>query len=139
MFYPCFNLTSYPQLENYLSPFMDAWEGGVADQLQVRPEGSPDPAIPDWLRTSPLPHYIFPKQEETAIVNDIPVPGSTLKRILISLARTGAGLMLLCKKSPPRGGNPHPHHDRDLPPHRRGAHLHHDGGLPRRGRCPSAP
>jgi hypothetical protein len=23
-------LTSYPQLENYLSPFMDAWEGGVA-------------------------------------------------------------------------------------------------------------
>jgi hypothetical protein len=27
-------LTSYPQLENYLSPFMDAWEGGAADQLQ---------------------------------------------------------------------------------------------------------
>jgi hypothetical protein len=26
-------LTSYPQLENYLSPFMDAWEGGAADQL----------------------------------------------------------------------------------------------------------
>ncbi|GHT01768.1 hypothetical protein AGMMS49525_03450 [Bacteroidia bacterium] len=27
-------LTSYPQLENYLSPFMDAWEGGAQDQLQ---------------------------------------------------------------------------------------------------------
>ena len=26
-------LTSYSQLENYLSPFMDAWEGGAADQL----------------------------------------------------------------------------------------------------------
>jgi hypothetical protein len=22
-------LTSYPQLENYLSPFMDVWEGGA--------------------------------------------------------------------------------------------------------------
>lgn len=27
-------LTSYPELENYLSPFMDAWEGGAQDQLQ---------------------------------------------------------------------------------------------------------
>jgi hypothetical protein len=27
-------LTSYPQLENYLSPFMDAWESGAQDQLQ---------------------------------------------------------------------------------------------------------
>ena len=30
-------LTSYPALENYLSPFMDAWQGGAQDQLQVRP------------------------------------------------------------------------------------------------------
>lgn len=30
-------LTSYPELENYLSPFMDAWLGGAAEQLQVRP------------------------------------------------------------------------------------------------------
>ena len=27
-------LTSYRELENYLSPFMDAWEGGAQDQLQ---------------------------------------------------------------------------------------------------------
>ncbi|MCP1994371.1 conjugal transfer protein MobC [Flavobacterium sp. HSC-61S13] len=27
-------LTSYSELENYLSPFMDAWEGGAQDQLQ---------------------------------------------------------------------------------------------------------
>lgn len=27
-------LTSYSELENYLSPFMDAWQGGAADQLQ---------------------------------------------------------------------------------------------------------
>ena len=26
-------LTSYPELENYLSPFMDAWKGGAQDQL----------------------------------------------------------------------------------------------------------
>ena len=30
-------LTSYPELENYLSPFMDAWKGNAQDQLQVRP------------------------------------------------------------------------------------------------------
>ncbi|MCO5286990.1 MAG: YWFCY domain-containing protein [Chitinophagaceae bacterium] len=27
-------LTSYAELENYLSPFMDAWQGGAQDQLQ---------------------------------------------------------------------------------------------------------
>lgn len=27
-------LTSYPELENYLSPFMDAWLGGAQEQLQ---------------------------------------------------------------------------------------------------------
>ncbi|MGV3766805.1 MAG: conjugal transfer protein MobC [Chitinophagaceae bacterium] len=27
-------LTSYPDLENYLSPFMDAWKSGAQDQLQ---------------------------------------------------------------------------------------------------------
>lgn len=27
-------LTSYTELENYLSPFMDAWQGGAQDQLQ---------------------------------------------------------------------------------------------------------
>jgi hypothetical protein len=27
-------LTSYSELENYLSPFMDAWKGGAQDQLQ---------------------------------------------------------------------------------------------------------
>ena len=30
-------LTSYDELANYLSPFMDAWEGNAQDQLQVRP------------------------------------------------------------------------------------------------------
>ena len=30
-------LSSYPELENYMSPFIDAWQGGAADQLQVRP------------------------------------------------------------------------------------------------------
>ena len=29
-------LTSYPELENYLSPFMDAWKGNAQDQLQLR-------------------------------------------------------------------------------------------------------
>ena len=27
-------LSSYPELENYLSPFIDAWQSGAADQLQ---------------------------------------------------------------------------------------------------------
>jgi len=30
-------LSSYPELENYLSPFMDAWKSNAQDQLQVRP------------------------------------------------------------------------------------------------------
>ena len=30
-------LTAYDELANYLSPFMDAWEGNAQDQLQVRP------------------------------------------------------------------------------------------------------
>ena len=29
-------LTSYDELANYLSPFMDAWEGGAQDQLQAQ-------------------------------------------------------------------------------------------------------
>ena len=29
-------LTAYDELANYLSPFMDAWEGGAQDQLQVQ-------------------------------------------------------------------------------------------------------
>ena len=35
-------LSSYPELENYLSPFMDAWLGGAAEQLQ----GQMDALIP---------------------------------------------------------------------------------------------
>ncbi len=30
-------LRSYPELENYLSPFVDAWESSAVEQLQVRP------------------------------------------------------------------------------------------------------
>ena len=30
-------LRSYPELENYLSPFVDAWESDAQEQLQVRP------------------------------------------------------------------------------------------------------
>lgn len=30
-------LRSYPELENYLSPFVDAWESDANEQLQVRP------------------------------------------------------------------------------------------------------
>jgi hypothetical protein len=44
-------LTSYPELENYLSPFMDAWQGGAQDQLQ-------------WQIASakiPLPRMISPQ------------------------------------------------------------------------------
>jgi hypothetical protein len=39
-------LTSYPQLENYLSPFMDAWEGGAADQLMGQIASAKIPLIP---------------------------------------------------------------------------------------------
>ena len=38
-------LTSYPELENYLSPFMDAWKGGAQDQLQGQIASAKNPPL----------------------------------------------------------------------------------------------
>ena len=40
-------LTSYPELENYLSPFMDAWLGGAAEQLMGQIASAKIPAFED--------------------------------------------------------------------------------------------
>lgn len=39
-------MSSYPELENYLSPFLDAWLAGAADQLmgQIASAKIPRPA-----------------------------------------------------------------------------------------------
>ncbi len=47
-------LTSYPELENYLSPFMDAWEGGAQDQLQGLDCQRQNPAFKDDFNTALL-------------------------------------------------------------------------------------
>ena len=40
-------LTSYPELENYLSPFMDAWRGNAQDQLQGQIASAKIPPLAD--------------------------------------------------------------------------------------------
>ena len=47
-------LTSYPSLENYLSPFMDAWQGGAQDQLQVPDSKCENPSFANDLATALL-------------------------------------------------------------------------------------
>lgn len=44
-------LTSYPELENYLSPFMDAWKGGAQDQLQGQIASAKSPYAYDFPTT----------------------------------------------------------------------------------------
>ena len=46
-------LTSYDELANYLSPFMDAWEGGAQDQLQGQIASAKIPLSPAlyWVMT----------------------------------------------------------------------------------------
>ena len=47
-------LTSYPELENYLSPFMDAWLGGAAEQLQGQIASAKNPSFEDDFPTTLL-------------------------------------------------------------------------------------
>lgn len=44
-------LTSYSELENYLSPFMDAWQGGAQDQLQGQIASAKIPVTNDLATT----------------------------------------------------------------------------------------
>ena len=60
-------LTSYPELENYLSPFMDAWLGGAADQLQGQIASA---KIPLSRMISPQLYWVMSDSEFTLDINN---------------------------------------------------------------------
>lgn len=60
-------LTSYPQLENYLSPFMDAWEGGAQDQLQGQIASA---KIPLSRMISPPLYWVMTGDDFTLDINN---------------------------------------------------------------------
>lgn len=60
-------LTSYPELENYLSPFMDAWLGGAADQLMGQIASA---KIPLSRMISPQLYWVMSGDEFTLDINN---------------------------------------------------------------------
>ncbi len=60
-------LTSYPELENYLSPFMDAWQGGAQDQLQGQIASA---KIPLSRMISPQLYWVMTGNDFTLDINN---------------------------------------------------------------------
>ena len=60
-------LTSYPELENYLSPFMDAWQGGAMEQLQGQIASA---KIPLSRMISPQLYWVMSDSEFTLDINN---------------------------------------------------------------------
>ncbi len=64
-------LTSYPDLENYLSPFMDAWQGGAQDQLQGQIASA---KIPLSRMISPQLYWVMTGDDFTLDINNPAAP-----------------------------------------------------------------
>ena len=64
-------LTSYPELENYLSPFMDAWQGGAQDQLQGQIASA---KIPLSRMISPQLYWVMTGNDFTLDINNPRAP-----------------------------------------------------------------
>lgn len=60
-------LTSYAELENYLSPFMDAWLGGAQDQLQGQIASA---KIPLSRMISPQLYWVMSGDDFTLDINN---------------------------------------------------------------------
>ncbi|MFE2861996.1 conjugal transfer protein MobC [Sphingobacterium multivorum] len=60
-------LTSYPDLKNYLSPFMDAWQGGAQDQLQGQIASA---KIPLSRMISPQLYWVMTGDDFTLDINN---------------------------------------------------------------------
>lgn len=60
-------LTSYTELENYLSPFLDAWEGGAQDQLQGQIASA---KIPLSRMISPQLYWVMSGDDFTLDINN---------------------------------------------------------------------
>lgn len=64
-------LTSHPELENYLSPFMDAWKGGAQDQLQGQIASA---KIPLSRMISPQLYWVMTGDDFTLDINNPDAP-----------------------------------------------------------------
>lgn len=64
-------LTSYRELENYLSPFMDAWKGGAMEQLQGQIASA---KIPLSRMISPSLYWIMSGDDFTLDINNPDAP-----------------------------------------------------------------
>ena len=64
-------LTSYPELENYLSPFMDAWLGGAQEQLQGQIASA---KIPLSRMISPQLYWVMSGDDFSLDINDPKAP-----------------------------------------------------------------
>ena len=64
-------LTSYRELENYLSPFMDAWKGGAMEQLQGQIASA---KIPLSRLISPVLYWIMTGDDFTLDINNPDAP-----------------------------------------------------------------
>ena len=60
-------LTSYPELENYLSPFIDAWKGGASEQLQGQIASA---KIPLSRLISPQLYWVMSGSDFTLDINN---------------------------------------------------------------------
>ena len=60
-------LTSYPELENYLSPFMDAWESSAVEQLQGQIASA---KIPLSRMISPALYWVMTADDFTLDINN---------------------------------------------------------------------
>ena len=60
-------LTSYPELENYLSPFMDAWKGNAQDQLQGQIASA---KIPLTRMSSPQLYWVMTGNDFSLDINN---------------------------------------------------------------------
>ena len=64
-------LSTYPELENYLSPFMDAWKGGAAEQLQGQIASA---KIPLSRLISPALYWVMSGNDFTLDLNNPKAP-----------------------------------------------------------------
>ena len=81
-------LTSYPELENYLSPFMDAWLGGAAEQLMGQIASA---KIPLSRMISPQLYWVMSDSEFTLDINNPEEP-----KILCAVSYTHLTLPTIC-------------------------------------------
>ena len=99
-------LTSYPELENYLSPFMDAWLGCAQDQLQGQIASA---KIPLSRMISPQLYWVMSGEDFTSDISNTDAPkilcgGNNPDRQiyfkgldnLIATARSNKVAVLLC-------------------------------------------